>query len=504
MGHSHIDTAKTGKQPLLLKGPEWSTIKKHLSPFTPEPYRIKLAEEKRFKEYLKQECQAMTRNWENTVSKKIDKKNAEKEKVHRDKLLYGERLYEETKQSDEINRNELLKYAEDTMQRLKPGPQELERAYALSETIEQQRLQREQRAEALNRDRQNYLNEGAKQMQQTQQWIQDQVEQVKDRTIRCREYKKLLAEDIVLREEQRRKLKDRLIEEEKIECDSQQKQQSELIAREQLAMQQKKSQLRKNSLDSFQSIRQRQLRNAEYQRVQQNKINHYLQHKTEKETLNKMAERQRKSRRARAIEELAQKVAQSLPDIAGAEEKCYQNAIKQFALHWDEQENKRKAHNEGMKSQRIFHQMAECEHMTERKQHHMEKADQEKINRLKNEQVDCKFEFEKRQDRLNTSRKLFSKLKDQMEERNLRKEMEITDDSKHFQEENRKDDEHFMKYADRFIKHAKIKGQVLQPLIRIVNDYDEKHSLLPPKRELPHLRSQVNIGVTEKHFVYRN
>lgn len=502
--HSHIETATEGKKPLMIKGPEWKNIKKHVSPFSEKPDPKELEDEKRYDEYLKHESRAMTRNWDNTVDKKLQRKNAEKERVKRDKVLYGERLYNETKQSDENNRKELLKYAEDMMQCLKPGPQQLERAFALSEAIEQQRLQREQRCEAFNRDRMNYLNDGVKQMQQAQQWIQDQVEQVQDRTVRCREYKKLLSDDIVERDKRRQELKQRLIEEEKLEFDSQQQKQNELMAKERLAMQQKKAQLRKNSFDSFRSIRQKQMRDTEFQQLQQKKINQYHQNKTEKEAMDKLNERQRKYRRARAIEELAQKVAQSLPDIEGAEEKCYQNAIKQFASQWEEQEAKRRGHTDRMKQQRVFHHVAEREETEEKKQHQIEKGEVEKINRLKNEQMDCQFEYQKRTDRLNTSRKLFAKLKDQVEERKLKEKMEITDESKYFREENRKDDEHFMKYAQKFIGYAKLKGRVLEPIIRVVNEYNEEHSLLLPKRELPHLKSQVDIGVAEKHFIYRN
>lgn len=488
----------------MLRTAEWKNIIKHISPSKDDTeHRKRLEEENQYDDYLKSESQAMTQHWDNTIEKQIKKKNAERDRLQREKVQNGERLYREMKETDRINRKELIEYAENMMQRLKAGPQELENAFALTEVIEQQQLQREARAEAYERDRMSYMADGMRQMQQAQQWIQEQVEQVKSRTARCQEYKKTLVDDIQEREKQRHDANKQLVDEEKAENDAQSQQLHEIIAKETSVMQRKKDQLRKNSFDSFRSIRQRQMKDAEYRRVQQEKINAYHQLKTERETSQKLAERQRKAHRAYAIHKLGVNVLRNLPDVEGAEEKCYQKAIKQFASQWDQQEHKRKGHTVRMRDDRLLHQIYERQIAEKQKQQQIKEVEVSKINRLKNEDIDCHVDYQRRMDRANTNRELKTILKNQVDERKLREQMAITDDSKYFRDENRKDDEHFLKYADKMLKHAKKSGRILRPLIRIVNEYTEKHALLPPKIELPHLRSQVGIGVADKDIIAR-
>lgn len=498
IAYSNLNTIPPTKS-LMLRTAEWKNIIKHLSPSEEDTERLKRTEEeKQYENYLKSQSQAMTQNWDNTIEKQIKKQNAERDRQQREKVQHGERLYREMKETDRNNRKELIEYAESLMQRLKAGPQQLENAFALTEVIEQQRLQREARAEAYEREQTSYMADGMKQMEQAQQWIQDQVEQVRNRTARCQEYKKTLVDDIRVRETQRQNENKHLVDEEKAEIDAQTKQQHELMAKEKSAMQQKKEQLRKNSFDSFRSVRQRQLKDDEFRRIEQDKINAYHQLKNERETRQKLAERERKARRTYAIEKLGIHVVRSLPDVEGAEEKCYQKAIKQFASQWDEQEQKRKGHTARMRDDRLLHQIYERTVDEKQKQQQIKENEISKIVRLKNEEIDCRVDIQRRIQRANTNRELKNILSNQVDERKVREQMEITDDSKYFRDENRKDDEHFLKYADKMLKYAQKKGRVSRPLIRVINEYKEKHALLPPKIELPHLRSQVGIGVAEK------
>lgn len=492
-----------GKRPLVLKGTEWTDITKHLQPAEDTEQSKQRSKNAQYEQYLKVKSRAMTANWNNSTEKMVAKRNVDRIQAQREKFVTGQQLYQEMKEADRKNRKELLDYAHDMVQHLKAGPQQLENAFNLTELIEQQRLQREQRAETQDRDRLNYLAEGTKQMKQAQDWIQEQVEQTNIRTAQCLQYKGELANEIRLRDQQRRELKQSLLDEERAEQEKQMAQCQAILAEESQIIQRKKENVHRNSLESFRLNRQRQMRDAANNRTEDGKINHYLQAKNERETMRRLNERERKYRRARAVEELGVKVQRNLPDIEGAEERCYQKAIKELATQWDGQEQKRRAHTARLRTARVVHQSVEREESETQRQLQTQKVERAKEIRLKNDEISFHHEMQRRIERARRHHELQKMLSGQVEERKLRERMEITDDSKYFREENQKDDDHFMQYANKLLNYASNRGRNLRPLLKVIGEYQEKHALLPPTIELPHMHSQVGIGVAEKEFIVR-
>lgn len=504
ISHTHLNTCvEEGRQPLMLKCAEWTDIAKHSTQNDDSEHKKRLAAEAEYNQYLKTQSQAMMESWDNTVEKKVAKRNASRLQLQRDKFVTGQQLYKEMTETDRKHRKELLDYAHDMMQHLKAGPQQLENAFNLTELIEQQRVQREQRAEAAKRDRMNYLADGAKQMKQSQEWIQEQIEHTNARMANCLDYKAELARQIQLREKERNDQKQRQLEEEKIEHEALHTQYTTIMSDEKQALQKKRENVHRNSLESFRLKQQRQLRDVATNRTEDDRIRQYLQAKNEQETTRKLTERERKWRRARAVEDLGMKVLRSLPDIQGAEEKSYQNAIKVLASQWDEQECKRRAHTARLRDERIAFQQREQKELEEQRQKELAADEEIKTNRMRNEELNLHHDIQKRSERTKKNIQLKKVLREQVDERKLRERMAITDDSKFFREENRKDDEHFMEYAEKLLNYATQRGRVLRPLLKVIDEYQEKHSLLPPRIELPHLHSQVGIGVAEKEFVVR-
>lgn len=497
--HTHLtSTPNNAKKSLMLNDSQWNDITRHLTR-AEDPKKVKqMKDEEDYQAYLREGSQVMTQKWNNTIEKLVQKKNVDRAKVHRDKVAHGDRLYTEFREQDRKTQKELIAYAESLLRNLKAGPQQLESAYALTQVTEQQRLQREQRAESLRMEEMRNLTDGVKRIQQAEQWIQGQVDHMRRNAMRCGEYKKTLVRDIEEREKQRDTLNKKMTDEERAENEANKKQLNEILAKEMAVVEQKREQIRKNAMDSMRMARQRLLKDAEKRRTEERKIDQYLQTKRKDETLQKVNERNRKTQRARTIDALAVKVITSLPDVEGAQDKCYQTAIKKMAAQWDEQVQKRRAHTARMKEARILQHTVERDDVEQLKKEQLLKAEVEKFNQMVNEEVDCHYEVQRRRDRLNTNRELRSIITKQVEERKIREQMEITDESKYFREENLKDDQHFMDYADRLISKAREKGRVVHPLVRVVNEYKMRNAMNPPKLELPHLRSQVGIGVREK------
>lgn len=167
-----------------------------------------------------------------------------------------ERCFRELKETDEKTRKEQIAYAEQLLKRLQPGPKQLEGAYAWSEILHEQQKQREARRQREQIERERSLHESELLRLQAQQWIDDQIEQMRKYRERCADYKRIICHDIDARTKERLSSSQRLIELEQMERDANEQQMQKQLKKERESSQQRREQFRNEVMKSMQRARQ--------------------------------------------------------------------------------------------------------------------------------------------------------------------------------------------------------------------------------------------------------
>lgn len=233
---------------------------------------------------------------------------------------------------------------------------------------------------------------------------------------------------------------------------------------------------------------------------EQNRINNYLQEKGRNDLNQKYQEKLKQKRQSEYRDNLAKKLFQSLPDITIPEEKCYRNAVKNYATKWDEQENKRNDHVQQIKQQRLFHQSKEMEAIKQLKEKIQHEHNVDKAKRTINDKIDLAFYRQQYADRLKKCKQLRHTINQQIElDKKARRDEMITsriETNQAIESEIQNDDKHFFHYATKLIKSAKHKGIPVHPLKKVIDEYTVHNSLLPQTDDLPHMKSQIDIGIS--------
>lgn len=234
--------------------------------------------------------------------------------------------------------------------------------------------------------------------------------------------------------------------------------------------------------------------------MEQKHINKYLEQKKLADFNQKYQERSKKKRQWNYKEMLAKKLFESLPDITKVEEKCYQNAVREYAAKWDEQINKQNQHIEQLKQQRIAAQSNEMKTLKQLKQNLLHEHEVEKANRLLNEKIDLVAYRQQYADRVQKAKQLRKIISQQIEANKKAHHDEVitsrVETIHAIESAAQKDDQHFFDYANKLIAAAKIKGNPIHPLKKVVDEYTVQNSLLPQSDDLPHMKSQIDIGIS--------
>lgn len=167
-----------------------------------------------------------------------------------------ERCYRELKELDEKTRKEQIAYAEQLLKRLQPGPKQLESAYELSKILHEQQLQREAKRERERVERERARHEGEMIRMQAQQWIDDQVEQMRKYRKQCADYKQNVRHDIEARTKARSSAAQKLMEMEQKERDANEHQMNKQLTKERQTSQQRREQYRNEVLKSMERAKQ--------------------------------------------------------------------------------------------------------------------------------------------------------------------------------------------------------------------------------------------------------
>lgn len=214
----------------------------------------------------------------------------------------------------------------------------------------------------------------------------------------------------------------------------------------------------------------------------------------------KYREKMQQKRQSAYREQLARKLFESLPDVTIPEEKCYQAAVKDYAKKWDEQEKKQHEHREKLREERLAYHRKEMDTIKQLKEKLQHEYEMEKAKRKINEKIDLAFYRQQYADRVQKAKQLRQYIAQQIElDKKARHDEMITsriETNRVIESEAQKDDRNFYDYARNLIKSAKCKGIPLHPLKRVIDEYTVRNSLLPQSDDLPHMKSQIDIGIS--------
>lgn len=233
---------------------------------------------------------------------------------------------------------------------------------------------------------------------------------------------------------------------------------------------------------------------------EQNRINKYLEQKRLDEFNSKYREKMQQKRQSAYRERLARKLFESLPDVTIPEEKCYQTAVKDYAKKWDEQERKQHEHIEKLRKERLVYHAKEMDTIKQLKEKLQHEYEMDKAKRKFNEKIDLAFYRQQYAERVQKAKQLRQFIGQQIElDKKTRHDVLITgriQTNRAIESEAHKDDQHFFNYAQKLMKSAKSKGIPMHPLKKVIDEYTVQNSLLPQCDDLPHMKSQIDIGIS--------
>lgn len=233
---------------------------------------------------------------------------------------------------------------------------------------------------------------------------------------------------------------------------------------------------------------------------EQNRINKYLEQKRLDEFNSKYREKMQQKRQSAYREQLARKLFESLPDETIPEEKCYQAAIKDYAKKWDEQEKKQHEHVEKLRKERLAYHRKEMDTIKQLKEKLQHEYEADKAKRKINEKIDLAFYRQQYAERVQKAKQLRQYIAQQIElDKKARHDEVITsriETNRVIESEAQKDDRNFYDYAQKLIKSAKCKGIPMHPLKKAIDEYTVRNALLPQSDDLPHMKSQIDIGIS--------
>lgn len=195
--------------------------------------------------------------------------------------------------------------------------------------------------------------------------------------------------------------------------------------------------------------------------------------------------------------QLATAIFERQPDIEGYEDECYRRAVDELAAQWNQRQTARKKHVEQMRSERITNHAREMERIRQLKESQMMERNAEVRNRLENDAIDLIHECQRRAERARKVKELQELIRSQIEARQKWESEQVDRDrastNRVIHDAAEQEDETFLSYANKLVNTAKSNGRPIFPLIKVIQDYQKQYRLLPPKSDLPHLKSNVKL-----------
>ncbi|XP_055535688.1 golgin subfamily A member 6-like protein 22 [Wyeomyia smithii] len=496
-------SSNTGGKAVMLSAEKWNRLLSNASSSRIRPQTAIAADgkslaqkEAEFKEYLKNESQTMTKQWENTVQNIREKKESERLRKQREKVEEDEKHYRELKIADEIKRKELIQKAEEMIQKDKEGPRVLESAAKFSEVLKTREHQRKFRAEqeAQQELRRKQLDQ--QDITQANRWIKSQVERQMDDRKRFDNYKKELKDKILMDREEQRQARNFLIEQEHGQHSALEEEVRRQVEKEKKFLERNKEMKRQHALEAMRMVQEREQRLKRESEIEDTLNQIY--NDGQKAIADKRKEIHTNKHKFRDNTHLLQSRVELEKQRLEQEEKNRQKAFEEKKLNEDTKERERIEAERQLKVARI---QAHIEEIEWKKQNDTEKSALERkdiAEREKNVLVTFAYDRHRVSDRTIKAHAQRKLLMDQIEEREAREKTEADTraELEYMRNSAEKENKHFLKYADELVKDSKAKSRPVLPLLKTVENYKREHYFDFREKEVTprHLVSRVPIN----------
>lgn len=230
---------------------------------------------------------------------------------------------------------------------------------------------------------------------------------------------------------------------------------------------------------------------------EQRQIDAYVERKYNEKMQRKRDELIKRRQHTAYRHQLATKLFEQQPDVEGFEDECYRRAVDELAGQWKQRQFSRKNHLEQMRRERIENHAKEMGRMQRLREAEMAERSAEVQNRLANEEIDLIHECQRRAERTRKVKELQELIRSQIEERQKCQSEELDKDraetNRVIHDAAEQEDQTFLSYANKLMSTARSKGRLVFPLAKVMLDYKKQHRLLPPKNDLPHLKSKIEL-----------
>lgn len=164
------------------------------------------------------------------------------------------------KENDELVRREKIAQAEALIQKLKPGPRDLQSAAMLSEVLKCRNIQRSIQSEFENAEKVRVEKENIRQTNEILPWMMDDNRRSKDFRKNRDNYKQEILKNIQDKERDKHDSYRKNLSFEKAMRERTENHHKTQIEKEREILQRKREALRKNALEAMQMVEQRRLR----------------------------------------------------------------------------------------------------------------------------------------------------------------------------------------------------------------------------------------------------
>lgn len=210
-------------------------------------------------------------------------------------------------------------------------------------------------------------------------------------------------------------------------------------------------------------------------------------------------EANKKENEARIAEEkervrqiIGRKILAELEQQQKTEQDSLIKAITTDELKFTKKEQERIEQVKRTKALRIQQHIADTEKDKQMRQQEKELQQWAVANRLKNEEVNIDYERKRREHAQKLAKKHRADILRQIERDNDRPDWRYDMDAEFLE-----DDRNFFDYANKLIEEARGKGRSVLPLVKAVEAYRRQNCLNEQKDNLPHLQTNIKIGLKE-------
>ncbi|XP_055843528.1 calponin homology domain-containing protein DDB_G0272472-like [Episyrphus balteatus] len=483
----------SNKKPIVIKA---SKYRKMIATITGQDLnKIESEEEQRYKNNLKKGSDELVAKWGRSFKQTQEQKLVDREKKFAEKAQKEKEDYQKIKEKDENIRREKIARAEELVQKLKPGPKELQSAAMQSETLKARAFQRNINKEFEETLKKQSAEKALQMERQAMPWIEEEQRRISNSIQRNNQNKADLLKTINEKARQKAETTAQAISAEKVAnslCDKEIKAQ---IDREQELLKRKREALRKNALEAMIMVEQRRAREQYQDKLQGQFISIYNEGKKKMEEIKKDHEVHSRQDHGQRNTLNAQKLIALQPDTVKEEENRLRKDISTIQLQFTAQEKEKIQRSRQQKYARIQEYFKELNAQKERDQRKIEENRFALANRLKNDEVNAAFLEKQKQDKIQNAQAMRKALAEQVEERKIIEAEEKENDKQLARVRFEKEDKFFFDYANKLVADAVKKDRPLYPFVKAINQY-KKDNEIDVDRKLPrHLESHLRIGV---------